>query len=330
MKISLNFEYSHPYKHFLFAQMHHTIFQAATLCFQIVYAASTTKTSLATQPPRTENKTLEQLMTDQTEAVRKIIEAQRESEVDYPIVTKKESDTKQVTEKVKENTEDINIHCQQLLKDQQQQQKQQQQHHQHQQQQQNIMGTASPIPEVSVKITENVRPSGPFVKPDFGRRKPGLAPDNADNVKLIKFEPVILQKNILKDGQVVYYWHKSLPFPQYVVVPETQQQITPSSTTTTTTSTTTTTTPKSITNTGSYEDIYAQPLRFVVPVPYVPENGYKYPDNYDPYGYYSRYVNPQSAVPVEVPVPPTLPIIRTLLVPNKYLNKRVEKTGATP
>lgn len=259
------------------------------------FAAPTTEKPLEAIPLKPQNKTIEQMMTDQTEAVRKIIEAQRQTEIDYPVVTKKESDIKQVTEKAKESIDEIHVQCQQLLKQQ----------------------TSTTTTTTTTTHRPEERPSkpfGPFIKPDSNRRKfNGLVNENADNVKLIKFEPVILQKTILKDGQVVYYWHKSLPFPQYLMVnPETQEQ--PSTTSTTTTTTTTTPKPSSTT-----DSIYGQQMRFVLPVAYPAEGMFKQSSNYDPFAYYSRYVHPQHAVPVEVPVPPTLPLIKTLVIPQKYL-----------
>lgn len=268
------------------------LFQVLIFSLQTLGAPSAAEKPPEILPVQPKNRTLEQIMTDQTEAVRKIIEAQRQSEIDYPVVTKKETDIKQVTEKAKDSIDEIHAQCQQLLK----------------QQQQKTTTTTTEKQQAEAKP----KPLGPFVRPDLNRRKfNGLVNDNVDNVKLIKFEPVILQKTVLKDGQVVYYWHKSLPFPQYFMVNPEEA--------TTSTSTTTTTTPRPTSTTGSYqEQIYGQQLRFVLPVPYPAEGAYKHSSNYDPYAYYSRYVHPQHAVPVELPVPPTLPIIKTLIVPNKY------------
>lgn len=247
---------------------------------------TTTEKTIEILPIQPQNKTIEQIMTDQTEAVRKIIEAQRQTDIDYPIVTKKET---AIAEKTKD---EIKIQCAELTK-----------------QKQKILTTTTTTERVEIK------PLGPFVKPDLmvnRRRFNGLV---NDNVKLIKFEPVILQKTILKDGQVVYYWHKSLPFPQYLVVnPEEQQQKTTPTTTTTTTTSTTTTTEKPNTT------FYGNQLRFVVPMNYHPsaENNYKNAGNYDPFAYFSKYVHPQHGVPIEVSAPPTLPVIKTLLIPNRY------------
>lgn len=263
---------------------------------------TTTQKPQVTQPLQPQNKTIEQIMTDQTEAVRKIIEAQRQTDIDYPVVTKKE-----------ENIEEIKLQCEELLK-----------------QKPKATTAATSTTTTTTQKPEEVRakPLGPFVKPNLNanrRRFNGVVNENVDNVKLIKFEPVILQKTIMKDGQVVYYWHKSLPFPQYLVINhEEQQKAAPTTTTTTTSTTTTTTTEKPI------EPIYGNQLRFVVPMTYPSTGTLKNSGNYDPFAYFSKYMHPQHAVPVELPVPPTLPIIKTLLIPNKYLGESNEKIEKKP
>lgn len=213
------------------------------------------------------------------------------------------------------------------------------------------------------------------------------------NVKFIKLEPVILQKTILSDGRVIYYWHRSLPSSiqqssvqqpastQYSQVkqptvaqhyqqhnygpakaslnqvpkPSTQYSNpsgyynTPSTTTPsssglglsnyfpfywssgsnaepTTESTTTSTTVSTTTSTQKSTDdkerdlLYANQLRFVVPVPYEdPENVTKQAWEFDQFAYYPQYLQPNS-VNVQVPYVPSFQMIKALTIPNQYVS----------
>lgn len=280
-------------------------------------------------PPHTENKankTIAELVDQQTEAIKKIISSQKQGHVDYPIVTKTETNLRDTVNE-KQITEDLRIRCQHLLEA---------------QKSTTTVSTKQDRFDVIVDIKEAAteKPHGPLVKPDLLRFKPRfptiqnhgetgtLHPtNNNSNIKLIRFEPVILQKTIMKDGQILYYWHKSLPYPQYLLVPqpgnsETEREdirkqllLSP----TTTTSTTTTTTPKPTSTTQ--EPLYTEGLRFVVPIPYgnldvTP----KYPTDFDPFAYYPKYLQPQT-VNVEVPYQSRFPVLKTLTIPNKYIQQ---------
>lgn len=183
---------------------------------------------------------------------------------------------------------------------------------------------------------------------------PSPTPPSPQNIKYIKLEPVILQKTILNDGRVIYYWHKSLPSTVQLApsVPMPQTQTLPSTPATTTTSTTpsggydfrnffpsfysfggseqsaTTTTEKtttapstttSATSDASDDLMYEQQLRFVVPVPYAnaDDQNIRKLGEFDQFAYYPKPLQPET-VNLQVPYVPTFHMIKALAVPNQY------------
>lgn len=262
------------------------------------------------------------MVNQQTEAIKKIISAQKQ-QVEYPIVTRQDATVKEtIKESTKDANEDLHVRCQQVLNQQWQK-----------------TTTPPTIKNDKLEIITNInespteKPYGPLVRPEMLKSKLpnniktklGLT-ENENNIQLIKFEPVILQKTILKDGQVLYYWHKSLPFPQYLMVPKLQYPSQGFSANSahkpqipypTSTTSTTTTTPRPISTTK--EPLYSEELRFVVPMPYGPDGSPpKFPSQFDPYAYYPKYLQPQT-MNVEIPYQPTFPILKTLVIPNKFI-----------
>lgn len=283
------------------------------------FTISTAKTEKATDIQN--NKTVTELVNQQTEAIKKIISAQKLQHVEYPIVTRQDATVKDtVKENPKDSNEDLHVRCQQLLNQQWQK------------------STTPPTKNEKLEIITNIneasteKPYGLLVRPELLKSKLpntnnqfGLT-ENENNIQLIKFEPVILQKTILKDGKVLYYWHKSLPFPQYLMVPKLDYP-NPSSATNppyksqishpTSTTSTTTTTVKPISTTK--EPLYSEELRFVVPMPYASDGSPpKFPSQFDPYAYYPKYMQPHT-MNLEIPYQPTFPVLKTLVIPNKFI-----------
>lgn len=150
------------------------------------YTISTTKNEKA---PDVQNKTVTELVNQQTEAIKKIITAQKLQHVEYPIVTRQDATVKEtIKENAKDSNEDLHVRCQQLLNQQWQK------------------STTPPIKNDKPEIINNIneasteRPYGPLVRPELLKSKlPNInsqlgLTENENNIQLIKFEPVILQK----------------------------------------------------------------------------------------------------------------------------------------
>lgn len=251
-----------------------------------------------TEQQTVQNKTIADLVDQQTEAIKKIISSQKQGHIEYPLVSNKEPIAKETL-----SADDLKVKCQHLL-----------------------ASTKRDRLDIVMDIKE--KPTPPL-KPEFNRFKPQVTVQSAgesgnqqpynhqNNIKLIRYEPVILQKTILKDGQILYYWHKTLPYPQYLMVNKLVHNTGVEITTPATTTTTTTTTPKPSSTTP--EPQYTEGLRFVVPVPYgnmdvTP----KYPMEFDPYAYFPKYMQPQT-VNMEVPYQPRFPVLKTIAIPSKYI-----------
>lgn len=203
-----------------------------------------------------QNKTITELVKEQTEAIKKIVSLQRPTQIDYPTVTRKDPDIKSEVklkeEKEKESIEQLRIKCQHLFK---------------------VMSKNddnSPTTRQPLTTTfATAIPFGPALKPDFLKNKPkfttnindeiettsastqqiieNLSADstqlnpivsvpvndkqdflypytaNDNSIKYIKLEPVILQRMLMSNGQNYFYWYRTVP--NYVKYAEPHQQL---------------------------------------------------------------------------------------------------------
>ncbi|KAK9878391.1 hypothetical protein WA026_021699 [Henosepilachna vigintioctopunctata] len=325
------------------------------------------------------NKTeIDKLVLQQTEAIKKIVSDKQQVHFEYPQEVKADTELDEQENNTTEvNVEDLKIKCEYLEK----LIRANNSKFEEIRQADNIETESAPnifyrkkFPLQSYPVyfqgrKDNVRATTPKVKGFY------ITTDSSEtttvsavtktsnnvksNIKYIKLEPVILQKTYLTNGNVVYYWHKSLPSAMHYThsqkisekpletSPTTQPSTTSSSsysfrnffpfypignsdsyqtTTESTTTTTTTTTPKNKVYTD-FEDLSTH-LRFVVPVPSAgADNFTRDPWFFDQFAYYPKSVQP-NRVKVEVPYIPTFHVIKALAVPNKYLSDaQVNKVG---
>ncbi|XP_031347320.1 uncharacterized protein LOC116173774 [Photinus pyralis] len=137
------------------------------------------------------------------------------------------------------------------------------------------------------------------------------------DIKYVQLEPVMLQKMVLNDGQELLYWYRS---------PDLNSQYLPQVPETTTSAPPTSTPLPTQKITPHYEIQYSsaqkespakQQMKFVIPIQY-PTDGVeilkRYPWEFDPYAYYPKPLQPLT-VRVPVPYVPMFHMIRTLTIP---------------
>lgn len=169
---------------------------------------------------------------------------------------------------------------------------------------------------------------------------------NGQEVKYIKLEPVILQRMLLSNGQNYFYWYRTVPnYMKYAEPAQYNQQLNsvqdhntqliydyplpvtatprnvPTTTrgkqttqtlpqTTTTVPTTTTTTQQTVAPDNSYKHEF----KFVVPYSFTGKQSLHASQQFDPYAYYPKYLQPNT-MNVQVPYMPTFNMIKTLNIP---------------
>ncbi|XP_044745261.1 uncharacterized protein LOC123307083 [Coccinella septempunctata] len=174
------------------------------------------------------NSEVDKLMTQQTEAIKKIVSDTQQIQLEYPQTEKPASDTTELKKNYTEiNLEDLRVKCQHLERlfrannskfenDSQMNSK--------------PVETSTPSMfrkkypltyPVYFQGRKDNKYSTPKIKGFYVTTVPTVATSQSTtpktskkeqpNVKYIKLEPVILQKTFLTNGKVVYYWHRSLP-----------------------------------------------------------------------------------------------------------------------